>query len=550
MLVEAAGTGKEETTGMATGMNHKGKSENGRTGNPRHPGGAARLVSVIDIGSTAIRVAVAEIRGDNEWVTLDRASRPLSLGRDVFLDGFLSTDSMRQAVTILKSFRELLEGWRIEPDAVRVIATAAIREAKNRDTFLDRVQIRTGFRIDVVEGIEENHLTYIAVQHAINDLRPQFARSNAMILEVGGGTTEIMLLKRGRMVAAHSLRIGTLRVEQQIQGPSTLSSNERVEEYLRENIRMTREVLNTELRLDRIRYYVAVGGDARIAAQRVGHKEGEHFSVIERTAFEEFLRELQQRSLDESVREFNLTYTEVEGLLPALLTYRLFMEATAAEQLIVPDVSIREGVLINFAVGNRGAMRQEFADQVVNSTIGLGRKFHFDEAHGLHVARLAVSLFDQFGAEHGMDDHARLILEVAGIVHDIGNFIRATGHHKHGQYIVENSEIFGLSRSDIRILANVVRYHRGGNPNSAHTSYVSLRREQRMLVLKIAALLRVADALDRGHVQRIRGFATEQHDEDVILRCEYSGDISIEQHALRQKGRLFEDVFGYGVVAL
>ncbi|MDA3951689.1 MAG: HD domain-containing protein [Spirochaeta sp.] len=512
------------------------------------PPEAPRIVSVIDVGSTAIRMVVAEINADSSWTRVDRASRPLSLGRDVFISGFLSTESMRDAVAILKGFKELLAGWKIQPDDVRVIATAAIREAKNRDTFLDRVQIRTGFRIDIVEGIEENHLTYIAVQHAINDLRPQFARSSSMILEVGGGTTEIMLLQRGRMVAAHSLRIGTLRVEQQVQ--PNMPDNDRIEEYLRENIRVNREVLNTELRLDRVKFFIAVGGDARIAAARVGHKEGEHFSMIDRERFDGFLRDLQRRSMEECVRELKLTYTEVEGLVPALLTYKLFMDATSADQLIVPDVSIREGVLLNFAAGNRTGMREEFSKQVLNSTIGIGRKYHFDESHGMHVAKLAVSLFDQFAAEHGMDDHGRLLLEVSGIIHDIGNFIRASGHHKHGQYIVENSEIFGLSRSDIRIVANVVRYHRGGAPATGHTAYASLRREHRMLVLKLAAMLRVADALDRGHVQRVRGFRVEKREEEVILRCDYSGDISIEEYGLRLKGRMFEEVFGYGVMAV
>ena len=509
-----------------------------------------RLVSVIDIGSSAIRMVVAELHGEREWVTLDRAERPLILGRDVFLSGVLRTDSMREAVSILKSFRELLRGWKIEPESVRVIATAAIREAKNRDTFLDRVFVQTGFRIDIVEGIEENHLTYVAVHHAISDLRPQFARSNAMILEVGGGTTEIMLLQRGRIVAAHSLRIGTLRVEQQFQSPTATPLNERMEEYLRESIRVNQEVLDTELPLEKVRFFVAVGGDARVVAQRVGTREGDHFAVIEREAFSTFVAQLQRRSVDECVRELGLTYTQAEGMLSALLTYKLFMEVTSAEQLIVPDVSIREGVLIDIAVGQRGTMRAEYATQVVNSAIGLGRKFRIDEAHGAHVAKLAVLLFDQFRDEHGMDEHARLLLEVAGIIHDIGNFIHASGHHKHGQYIVEHSEIFGLSRSDIRILANVVRYHRGGMPNSAHTSYVSLRREHRMLVLKIASLLRVADALDRGHVQRIKGFFVDVGEEDVVLRCEYAGDISVEQYGLRTKGRLFEEVFGYGVIAI
>ena len=507
-----------------------------------------RLVAVIDIGSTAIRMIVAQINSDRTWTTVDRLTRPLSLGRDVFMSGYLNTHSMRDAVRILKAFRELLSGLRIAPDDVRVIATAAIREAKNRDTFLDRVQIRTGFRIDIVEGIEENHLTYIAVQHAINELRPQFSRSSSMILEVGGGTTEIMLLHRGRMVGAHSLRIGALRVEPHVR--PNIADNDRIEEYLRESIRVNREVLNTELRLDRVRYFVAVGGDIRIAAARVGHREGEHFSIIDRVKFTEFLQDLQHRTLDECVRELKLTYTEAEGLVPALLTYKLFLDATSADQLIVPDVSIREGVLLNFVVGNREAMRVEFAEQVINSTLGLGRKFHFDEHHGTHVAKLALSLFDQFADEHGVDAHGRLLLEVAGIIHEIGNFIRPSGHHKHGQYIVENSEIFGLSRSDVRVVANIVRYHRGSNPSSGHTAYASLSREHRMLVLKLAALLRIADALDRSHTQKVRGFRLEMRDDEIVLHCDYSGDISIEEYGLRVKGRLFEEVFGYEVVVI
>lgn len=510
----------------------------------------SRIVAVIDIGSSAIRLVVAQIKAETDWTTLDRAVRPLSLGRDVFLNGVLGTEAMRECVRILLTYREMLQGWQIPVEDVRVIATAAIREAKNRDTFLDRVQIRTGFRVEVVEGIEENHLTYIAVQHAINDLRPQFARSSAMILEVGGGTTEIMLLQRGKMVAAHSLRIGTLRMEQQIQTRPGLADTNRVEEYLRENIRVNREVLNTELPLNRIKYFVAVGGDARTAAAKVGTKEGEHFSVIDRRDFDDFLRELQRRSIDECVRELKLTYSEAEGLVPALITFRLFLDATSADQLIVPDVSIREGVLLDIAVGKTLTMRRNFAEQVINSATGLGRKFHFDESHGVHVAKLAVEFFDQFVEEHGMDDHARLLLEVAAIVHDIGNFIRASGHHKHGQYIVENSEIFGLSRSDIRIVANVIRYHRRGMPLSSHNGYISLRREHRLMVLKLAAMLRVADALDRGHVQRVKGFTVEKREDNVVLDCEYTGDLAIEQHGLKLKGEMFEQVFGYGVQAI
>jgi exopolyphosphatase / guanosine-5'-triphosphate,3'-diphosphate pyrophosphatase len=505
-----------------------------------------RLVSVIDIGSTAIRLVIAEIVRENEWSTLDRAIRPLSLGRDVFLRGSLSTGAMREAIAILESFQELLRGWRIAPEDVRVIATAAIREARNRDIFLDRVQVRTGFRINVVEGIEENHLTYIAVQHAIEELRPQFSRSNAMILEVGGGTSELMVLKRGRMVAAHNLGIGTLRVEQQLQ--KQFFDNVRVEDYLRENIRITRDALNTELRLDRIRFFVAVGGDARTVAERVGTREGEYFSVIKRESFIGFLEELKSRSVEECVRDLKLTWTEAEGLYPALLILRIFLDTTTAGQLIVPDVSIREGVLLSFAADPTHGIRREFRQQVLNSAIGLGRKYHYDEAHAQHVSTLALSIFDQLRDEHGMGEHVRLLLEVAGLLHDIGYFVRPDGHQKHGQYIVENSEIFGLSRTDLAMVGNVVRFHRGASPRAGRSGFGALRWTQRMTVLKMTAILRVADALDRGHAQRVRTVTLGREGDDMVVQCEYTGDISTEQHGLDQKGGMFEEVFGYQVV--
>ena len=511
-------------------------------------GSDSRTVGVIDIGSTAIRLVVAEIDEDGSWRRLDRAIRPVALGRDVFMSGVLSAESMRQAIKILAGFRELIRGWQLNQEDVRVIATSAIREAKNRDTFVDRVQIRTGFRINIVEGIEENHLTYIAVQDAISSMRPQFSRSSAMILEVGGGTTEIMLLQRGKMVAAHSLRIGTVRMEQQVQ--PELRSTERIEEYLRENIRVTREVLNTEMRMDRIRYFVAVGGDARLAARRHGRQEGESFWVIDKPGFDKFVIELRRTTIDETVRRLDVSYTEAEGLVPALLTYKLFLDATSADQVIVPDVSIREGVLMSFALGSERLVEEQFYSQVIASATGLGRKFHFDEKHALQVAHLALQIFDQFQEDHGMDSRARLLLEVAALLHDVGNFIRAIGHHKHGQYIVENSEIFGFSRADIRIVANAVRYHRKSGPNSAHVNYMTLRREHRITVLKLAAILRVSDSLDRGHAQRIKNVTLERQEDDLLLHCEYSGDISVEKYGVQLKGGMFEEVFGYRVVVI
>ncbi|MFO8065260.1 MAG: HD domain-containing protein [Spirochaetota bacterium] len=507
-----------------------------------------KTVAVIDMGSSAIRMVIAEIDDAGHWRRLDRAGKPVSLGRDVFVKGYLSGDAMRQAVKILTGFREMLEGWQIAEEDVRVIATSAIREAKNRDTFLDRVYLRTGFRIDVVEGVEENHLTYLAVQYAVDQMRAQFSRANSLIIEVGGGTTEVMMLRRGKMVAAHSLRLGTIRIEQQVK--RSWESATDLETFLRENIRVTQEILNAEMKMESIRFFVAVGGDARLAAARVGRKEHSGFSVVDRKDFNELVARIQGYTLEEIVSELDVTYNEAEGLVPALLILKMFLDSTQATQLIVPDVSIREGVLLSFALGTSKEVEHEFYTQVVASAVNLGKKYRFDQQHAMQVRKLALSLFDQMQDDHGMDQHARMLLEVAAILHDIGNYIRASGHHKHSQYIIANSEIFGLSRSDISVVSHIARYHRKAQPNSSHTSFISLRREQRIRIMKLAAILRVADALDRGHHHRIKGFRLEKGEDVITLYCDYVGDISVEKHGLELKQEMFEETFGYQVVAM
>jgi exopolyphosphatase/guanosine-5'-triphosphate,3'-diphosphate pyrophosphatase len=379
-------------------------------------------------------------------------------------------------------------------------------------------------------------------------MRQQMSRSNSLIIEVGGGSTELMLLQRGKMVAAHTSNLGTVRLEPQLR--STVGSAEQMERVLIEGIRTTREVLDSELKLQKVRYFIAVGGDARLAAERVGTPSGEQFSVIENDRFSAFVHELATLSVDECVQRLHIPYSEAESLVPALLIYLLLARETSADRIIVPAVSIRDGVLLSLARGPDDDLQREFRSQVLASAVSLGRKYHFDEKHARHVARLALALFDQLEADHGLDAFDRLLLHVAALLHDIGTYVATTGHHKHGQYLVSNSEIFGLDGDDVAIVSYVVRYHRRALPSNAHTTFMALARHRRLVVMKLAALLRVADALDRGHSQRVKGFDVDRNDDELILHCRSEGDIAAERYGIPQKANMFEQVFGMKVVIL
>ena len=510
--------------------------------------GQPHLEAVIEIGATGIRLLVAEVLEDGNWNIVDRAERALALGRDVFTTGVVSRDSLLQCLAILNRYRELLSGWTIADDHITVLATSAIREAKNRDSVLDRLAVKTGFRVRVIDGIEENRLMYLVVEYALRDAPVKIARTNSIIMDVGGGSTEIMLMQKGKMVAAHSFQMGTVIIEQYIK--AMMGSAKDMRRFLAEYIRTTAENLNNELRLDLVKQLIATSSDARLAARSVGTQVTDLYAVIKREDFIAFVARVNAYSIEECMQHFRISYSEAESLTPGLLAYQFFLEMTAAETLIVPYLSIREGVVISQLSGPENLVREEFYTQVVASAMNLGKKFHLDEGHSRYVTRIALKLFDCLEAELGLDRHARLLLEVAGILHDIGSFIRASDHHIHSQYIVAHSDIFGLNKDDMNVLSNVVRYHRAELPSAAHPGYSSLPRSDRTMVLKLSALLRVADALDRGHSQHIHDFDIELTRDTLFLRAQGTHDVTLERLALEEKSDLFEDIFGYKLIMI
>jgi exopolyphosphatase/guanosine-5'-triphosphate,3'-diphosphate pyrophosphatase len=519
---------------------------------------APSLAAVIEIGSTGIRLLVAEYAGTG-LRALDQALKPAALGRDVFSSGAVGRESFLECLSALQAYREQLGAWGLADADIHIIATSAIRAARNRDIFTDRLTRETGLAVTVIEGVEENRLMYLALRFALKDDLPPFWRTNSMVLDVGGGSTEIMLLRRGKMAAAHSLRLGSVLMDQKLR--QGMGSTVFIERYLNENVRNTQDFLNDELDLAAIRNLAATGSDLRQAAAHIGGRELNGMCrIVNKPDFLGFVKNVENLSVEECARRYSIPLADAEGFVPGLMIYRTFLERTAAEELIVPNVSVREGYLLDFISGAGAGTRGDFYSQIIASAINLGRKYRFDEEHGRHVAKLCLALFDALAKEHGMAARERIMLEVAATLHDIGMFIRGPGHNRHGQYIIAHSEIFGLRSGEMDIIGNVVRYHRDVPPSSADIDYIALQREERICVLKMAALLRVADALDRGHSQRVNGINIEKKTETLIIHTGEAPDVSrgtvsppaidrsLEELGLRDKADLFEDVFGYRVI--
>lgn len=515
------------------------------TGAAAEAGGSGRLTAVLDVGSSSFRLTIVDRHPDGTWAVVDRAVKPVPLGHDVFSSGRIGRATLTRGLQVLAGFCELLAGWRIVPADTLVIGTSALREARNGDTFVDRVALRTGLRIDVVGEVEESQLTYLAVRQAVSAELPALLRATSLIVEVGGGHTTLILVRRGRISALRTLKVGTVRMVRPLQLATSADAPPR--EIVEESMRPTLSTVQKDLQLARVGTFIAIGSDVSIPAATGGGPGAGPISRLSRADFDRFIEDAIAKPVADVVRDLQISYSDAELLVPGLLMYRSFLDLTAAGEVIVARVSIREGLLISRGAGPSVREPEELRDQVTANAISLGKRYRFDEVHARHVALLACRLFDALQEDHGLDASCRLLLEVSAILHDIGTVIRASGHHKHGYYIVNNSEIFGLDGRDRTVVANVVRYHRRALPSPSHFSYMSLTRADRIVVNKLAALLRVADALDRSHQARVRELEIQKTEDEVTLRCSYGGNLALKILALERKADLFQEVFGLRV---
>lgn len=501
-----------------------------------------QTIAVIDIGANAVRMVVAQVLSDGRIEHLDETRRAVRLGQDTFMTGRLGQKTMNAAIAILRDFRRIMDTYGVQH--VRAVATSSVREAGNADAFLDRVFMAANLEVEVIDPSEEIRLTVGAVRAALGAAGVQLNKS--LIADVGGGSALLTVLQKGEIQASGSYPLGSIRLQEMLstmQEPPT-----RAAELVRHQVANVAIAVRASLPLDHVETFIAVGGDARFAAQQIGtsaRKDGP--ATIGVRKFDSFVARCEVHTAEDLAREYHIPFADAETLVPALLVYQVLLHETKARTIIVPDVSMRDGLLLDLARSLTGQEDADTYSSIIQSAKVIGEKYHVDLNHALHVDALAGQLFDQLQKDHGLKPRHRLLLRVAAILHEVGGFVSSRAHHKHSYYLIVNSEIFGLRREETQIVSLVARYHRRGVPEPAHLEYMMVPRESRIIVSKLAAILRVADALDRGHAQQVRAVQFERQNDDFIIYVSGVPDLALERRALASKANLFEDIYGMKV---
>ncbi|MEI8217176.1 MAG: HD domain-containing protein [Eubacteriales bacterium] len=499
------------------------------------------LIAAIDIGSHALCLKIAETSKDNEIKIIENLRKTISLGKDTFAMGQVSFETVEETCKILQSFRQCLADYNVRE--YRTVATSAVREAKNRDYIIDQIKLKTGLSPKVLENSEERFLT----MKAIMDAMPNYAtirKGGAIIVDIGSGSIQTSIYYDGRFEITQNIRLGSLRIREILSSleTRTLDFPKVLEEYIEGNIDNIGFVKYSEEFND----FVVIGSEIPLISQLCNRKTGKSQTThILKKDFEEVYKEILYKSPQVLKKELAISQENAEILLPSMMLLKKFFDHVKADKAYTPMISLADGVLSDIC-GSRAKKKGKdpLGDDILSLARCIGTKFNYHEAHAIDVEEKSVALFEGLRKLHGMGDRELFLLRLSAILHDTGKYINLNDHYIHSYHIVMASELMGISRQELEIIANVSRYHSREVPSQSHATFMRLNEADRVVTAKLVAIIRIADALDRSHRQKIKSIKVTLDNEGLTVRVDTKEDVLLEEWTFETKANFFREVFG------
>lgn len=497
-------------------------------------------VIALHIGASSVSMMVAEHQSDGALKPVDFLEQPAPLARDIFRQGTVSLGTTERVISIIKGYQQALAELGLEPrDITRAAATNILSEARNHETVINRIRIACGLRVATIDDGEMTRLIYLKTRRRLQHL-PAMRNDTTLVVHVGPGNTRALLFQNGRITRYTSYRMGTHRTREAVEASHAEGSA--LLRVIREHAFGNLAQIRFDYSDVEIHGLVAIGYEIQSVAESLGR--GSKSCPLKR--LRQVTAEAASLSDVELVKRFQLDYQTAEALLPALEINLAIAETFKLGEVHIPDSEYEQGLLHDLLVSRQ--LTGAFAEEVLRSARILAERYQSDPRHGEHVGNLCARFFRELADLHQLTEHDFLLLQVAAILHEVGTYVSPRAHHKHSEYLILNSEVFGLDRMDVTIVALVARYHRHSCPVLDHPGYAALSVDDRIRVSKLAALLRVADALERTHAQRVSQIEIRREPGKLRLRLPGLADAAVERLAMASKADLFEQVFGLSVM--
>jgi len=500
-------------------------------------------VAAIDLGTNSFHMVIVEESEDKGIVEIDRVKDMICIGRGSISSKKLDLAAMEAGLAALKNFMVLATQREVPVGNIIAFATSAIREADNRQEFIDMVRQETGLKVKIISGKEEAQFIYYGVRNAVT-LRDK----PDLLFDIGGGSVEFIIADKSTAYLLESRKIGVARMMERFLTTDPVSKHELklLDQFFASEIFDSAEKAR-ELGVTRA---VASSGTAENIARMIRSGKNDdggdalNQAGFTRQEFESFYKSV--ISMDRAARRklTGLDEKRVDLIVPGLILINVIFREFNLKEVVISDSALREGMVVHYIASMRGRKGSCPLDIRRQSVIELAHRCNWHEPHSRQVARLSLMLFDQLKPLHGLKPHYRELLEYAALLHNIGVFISISAHHKHSQYIIMNSDLRGFAPTEIDIIGNVARYHRKQPPGEKHPLYSQLKPSHRRAVDVLSGILRISNGLERGHRQNVISLTVRDEPKRIVIDALTRFEPDIELWAVSGHKRWLEEVLG------
>jgi len=499
--------------------------------------------AAVDIGSNSVRMLAAEVDAAGETRILAEDRQVTRLGASVFQYGRISEEAMQLVCQILANMAQTYR--KLDVLAVRAVATSAVRDAGNQHEFLDRVSVALGSRVETISGQEEARLIHLGVQS-----RWPHPQKRLLIVDVGGGSMELILSERGDFSAAYSKPLGAVRLTEVFlkHDPPAPEELRRIDEYIDEKIAPAVRRIGPR-QFDRVIATSATAAAIVCAVNRIPRPRRDAADRLKASTAQvrRFFKEISSQGLAARRKAQGIGPRRAEIIIAGTAVFLRTLELFEAQALYYSAAGVREGIIADLFARGAGRELATLSRDQRRTVEEMARRYGVSIPHVRKVAALARELFHQLEPLHRLAPAYGRLLEATGFLHDVGHFVSDSSHHKHSQYLVLNSDMPGFTDDERFLIALLCRYHRKSMPAPRHPGFETLAAEDKRAILLLTPLIRIADSLDRSHEQRVESIEALRRDGAVSVTLRSSADLDLEIWAAERVADHFRQVYNMPV---
>lgn len=496
-----------------------------------------RLFAAIDVGSYELCMKIFELGGKTGIKEIDCIRHRIDIGNDTFHTHMISREKMDELCEILKGFRRAMDTYRTTD--YLAYGTSAFREIANTGAVLDQIERRTGIRITVLSNSEQRFLEYKGA--ALKSGFDKYIQTGTAFVDIGGGSSQITLFDLGHLVTTVNLHLGTLRIKTKLREMEPVFSDYEtiIGEIVANELDYFKELYLGDIKVDNI---IIIDDYMSAIMENFGRRAEGHITSRE---YKDTMKALSVKSPYQIASKFHIPEENAAMLLPSAILLDKIINMTGAKDLYLPGVSLSDGIAYDYADRKKYIRPlHDFNDDILSCAANIAAKYGSFDLITAKLTDAALIIFDATKKLHGMGARERMLLNISATLRNIGKYVSLSVPAETSYGIIKDSEIMGVSHKERIMIATIVQ---SSYPNNiSYDLFKSLEFESKdeIIMIKLAAILRVATGLALNTEKTIRDMSAVLKDKELVIKVTTKDRFLLEKGLFNDRTDTFEEVFG------